>query len=353
MPHIARAGDHFVTPSVFRAALEEELGQTAATFSETTLPWPHEPFGPIGNVLEASGSVEASIDVLEGAEIAVTQMAPFTSEVFAARPELQMIGISRGGPVNVDLTAATEAGVLVTFAPGRNAQAAAEFTVGLILAAMRRIPLTDADLKRGTWRGDYYALENVGTELNGTTVGLVGYGAIGRIVARILQAFGSTVIAYDPYADAADLAADGVVTADLDTVLRRSGVVSLHARLTPETQHMIDERALQLLPHGAVLVNAARGGLLDYAPLPEMLRSGRLGALALDVYDIEPPPSDWPLFSAPNVVVSPHLAGATAQTATRAASIVAKDVADFVAGRAPAHVANPAVLDALDLAAAR
>ena len=137
---------------------------------------------------------------------------------------------------------------------------------------------------------------------NGTTVGLVGYGAIGRIVARILQAFGSTVIAYDPYADAADLAADGVVTADLDTVLRRSGVVSLHARLTPETQHMIDERALQLLPHGAVLVNAARGGLLDYAPLPEMLRSGRLGALALDVYDIEPPPSDWPLFSAPNVV---------------------------------------------------
>ncbi|MGO2746987.1 2-hydroxyacid dehydrogenase [Microbacterium sp.] len=353
MPHIAIAGDHFVTPSVFRDALEEELGQDAATFSESTLPWPHEPFGPIGDVIEASGSIETSIELLEGAEIAVTQMAPFTREVFAARPELKMVGICRGGPVNVDLAAATAAGVLVTFAPGRNAQAAAEFTIGLILAAMRRIPLTDAELKRGVWRGDYYAWENVGGELDGATVGLVGYGAIGRIVARILQAFGSTVIAYDPYADEAALAADGVSTVDLDTLLRRSSVVSLHARLTPETKHMIDERALGLLPHGAVLVNAARGGLLDYGPLPDLLRSGRLGALALDVYDIEPPPADWPLFSAPNVVVSPHLAGATTQTATRAAEIVAKDVADFVSGRVPAHVANPEVLDVLHLAAAR
>src|SRR5690606_27394411 len=149
-----------------------------------------------------------------------------------------------------------------------NAQAAAEFTIGLILAAMRRIPLTDAELKRGSWRGDYYAWENVGMELDGATVGLVGYGAIGRIVARILQAFGSTVIAYDPYADASALAADGVATVDLDALLRRSNVVSLHARLTPETQYMIDERALRLLPRGAVLVNAARGGLLDYGPLP-------------------------------------------------------------------------------------
>ncbi|MGO2518841.1 MAG: 2-hydroxyacid dehydrogenase [Microbacterium sp.] len=349
MPHIAIAGDHFVTPTVFRAALEKELGQTSATFSETTLPWPHEPFGPIGDVIEASGSIAASIAALEGAQIAVSQMAPFTREVFAARPELQMVGICRGGPVNVDLAAATEAGVLVTFAPGRNAQAAAEFTIGLILAAMRRIPLTDAELKRGVWRGDYYAWENVGVELDGTTVGLVGYGAIGRIVARILQAFGSTVIAYDPYADASALAADGVITVELETLLQRSSVVSLHARLTPETKHIIDERALGLLPHGAVLVNAARGGLLDYGPLPDMLRSGRLGALALDVYDVEPPPADWPLFSAPNVVVSPHLAGATTQTATRAADIVARDVADFVAGRIPAHVANPEVLDVLQL----
>ncbi len=346
MPHIAILGDHFVTPELFRGALERQASDLS--FHEVTLPWPHTPFGPVDTVDEASGTIEETIAALEGAQVAVTQMAPFTAEVFAARPELRMIGISRGGPVNVDLVAATAAGVLVSFAPGRNAQAAAEFTIGLILAAMRRIPLTDAELKNGVWRGDYYGWENVGTELDGATVGLVGYGAIGRIVARILRAFGAEVIAYDPYTPAEALAADGVTRIDdLDELLRRSVVLSLHARLTPETRHLIDARALGLLPEGAVLVNAARGGLLDYAPLPDLLRSGRLGAFAADVYDIEPPPADWPLFDAPNVVVSPHLAGATKQTAHRAAEIVAGDVRDFLAGRAPAHIANPAVLDAL------
>lgn len=349
MTHILIAGDHFVTPGLFRHALSEEADAADLTFTEITLPWPHEPFGDVDQVHEASGTVTGTIEALAGAAVAVTQMAPFTAEVFAARPELRMIGVCRGGPVNVDLEAATDAGVLVSFAPGRNAQAAAEFTVGLILAGMRRIPLIDSELKRGNWRGDYYAWENVGSELNGATVGLVGYGAIGRMVARILQAFGSEVVAFDPYADPASLAQDGVATVTLDELLRRSDVVSLHARLTPETHHLIDARALSLMPRGAVLVNSARGGLLDYEPLPELLRSGALGAVALDVFDVEPPPADWPLFRAPNVVVSPHLAGATRQTAVRAASIVAGDVASFLAGRTPAHVANPRVLESLAL----
>jgi len=344
MTHILIAGDHFVTPALFRAALERDLSATDLTFTERTLSWPHEPFGEVGEVHEASGTVAEIIDALDGAEIAVTQMAPFTREVFVAHPQLRMVGVCRGGPVNVDLEAATEAGVLVSFAPGRNAQAAAEFTIGLILAAARRIPLTDAELKRGNWRGDYYAWDNVGLELAGTTVGLVGYGAIGRIVARVLIAFGAHVLAHDPYADRADLARDGVTIVELDDLLGRSMVVSLHARLSAETTQMIDARALDLLPHGALVINSARGGLLDYGPLPAMLASGRLGGLALDVYDVEPPPPDWPLFSAPNVVVSPHLAGATRQTALRAADIVAADVADFLAGTVPAHVANPAVL---------
>lgn len=355
MTHILIAGDHFVTPGLFRAALDERLPETVPRprYRELTLPWPHEPFGDVGSVHEASGTVDETIAALEDVDIAVTQMAPFTEEVFAASPALRFIGVCRGGPVNVDLDAATAAGVLVTFAPGRNAQAAAEFTIGLILAAMRGIPMTDAALKQGDWRGDHYAWENVGGELGGATVGLVGYGAIGRIVARILRAFGAHVLAFDPYADPAALATDGVAIVELDELLRRSSVVSLHARLTRETRHLIDRRALDLMPEGAVLVNSARGGLLDYAPLPDLLRSGRLGGLALDVYDVEPPPADWPLFSAPNVVLSPHLAGATRQTAMRAADIVAGDVADFVAGRIPEHLANPAVLERLRPGVAR
>lgn len=344
MTHILVAGDHFVTPDLFTEALEGAISlRHDVTMSELTLPWPHVPFGPVDDVDEASGTVAETITAVAGAEIVVTQMAPFTREVFAASPHLRMVGVCRGGPVNVDLKAATEHGVLVSFAPGRNAQAAAEFTVGLMLAAMRGIPTTDAELKSGVWRGDYYALDNVGTELGASTVGLVGYGAIGRLVARILIAFGATVVTYDPYANPAAIAADGVEFVDLDSLLTRSNVVSLHARLTPETRHVINERALDLMPHGAVLVNGARGGLLDYRPLPDLLRSGRLGGLALDVYDIEPPPANWPLLSAPNVVLAPHLAGATRQTAERAAQIVAADVAVFLDGGRPAYIANPEV----------
>lgn len=351
MTHILVAGDHFVTPAMFSTALVSAVsGRHEVTMTELTLPWPHVPFGAVDNVDEASGTVAETIDAIGGAEIVVTQMAPLTREVFAASPTLRMVGVCRGGPVNVDLQAATDHGVLVSFAPGRNAQAAAEFTVGLMLAAMRGISTTDSELKSGVWRGDYYALENVGSELGASTVGLVGYGAIGRLVARILLGFGATVVSYDPYADANDMAADGVELVDLDTLLKRSNVVSLHARLTAETRHVIDDRALGLLPHGAILVNSARGGLLDYRPLPELLRSGKLGGLALDVYDIEPPPADWPLLSSPNVVLSPHLAGATQQTAERAARIVAADVATLLDGGRPMHIANPEVLSGATVA---
>lgn len=352
MPHILAAGDQFVVPSLFTTAITDAVqGRHDLQFSELTLPWPLEPFGRVGSVDEASGTVAGLISSLSGVSIAVTQMAPFTAEVFDASPELRLVGVCRGGPVNVDLDAATRAGVVVSFAPGRNATAAAEYAIGLMLAAMRRIVTTDADLRAGTWRGDFYTYDNAGLELDGSTVGLVGYGAIGRIVARVLTAFGAHVVTFDPYADPAAIAADGVESVGLDDLLRRSSVVSLHARLTGETHHLLNAENLALLPEGAVLVNSARGGLVDYQALPGLLRSGRLGALALDVYDIEPPPSDWPLRDAPNVVMTPHLAGATRQTAQRAAQIVAHDVAEFLDGHRPLHVANPDVWSELGVEA--
>ncbi|PXY31135.1 2-hydroxyacid dehydrogenase [Prauserella muralis] len=340
---ILAAGDEFVGTDLLKAAVRAELG-TEPEFGELSLPWPVVPFGPVGGVNEASGTEDEVIEALGGAEVAVTQMAPFTKKVFAAAPGLRLVSVCRGGPVNVDLTAATEAGVAVTYAPGRNAAAAAEFAIGLLLAALRRIATSSAELLAGTWRGDYYAYANAGIELEGTTVGLVGHGAIGSRVARVLAAFGAHVLVADPYADPAKVAADGAELTGLDDLLRRSFAVSLHARLTEETRHLIDADKLALLPEGAVLVNSARGGLLDYAPLAEALRSGRLGALALDVYDVEPPPPDWPLRDAPNVIATPHLAGASRQTADRAAAIVAAEVGRYVRGEALANVANPDVL---------
>ncbi|MHA6799891.1 2-hydroxyacid dehydrogenase [Bounagaea algeriensis] len=345
MSDLLAAGDHFVSPEVFLGAIERQLGPQAPHGRELRLPWPVEPFGPVGNVSEASGTEQQLLGALDDVELVATQMAPFTAEVLRACPQLKFIGVCRGGPVNVDLDTATERGVLVSYAPGRNAAAAAEFAVGMILAGLRHIPRSDAELKAGNWRGDYYAYDNAGSELAGSTVGLVGYGAIGRIVARALRAFDAEVLVHDPFVRAEDAAADGVLAVGLEALLRRSSVVSLHARLTPETEHLLNADNLKLLPEGAVLVNSARGGLLDYAPLPEMLRSGHLRALAVDVYDIEPPPREWPLFDAPNVITTPHLAGATRQTAHRAAEIVAADVARFVQGQRPRFAANPEVFE--------
>ncbi|MBA0052355.1 hydroxyacid dehydrogenase [Streptomyces sp. AJS327] len=344
MTTVLAAGDAFVAPELFVDALREAAPEPSAlTFRTLRAPWPIEPFGPVGGVDEASGTEEELLEALGDAEIALTQMAPFSARVIREAPRLRLISVCRGGPVNVDLAAATEEGVTVSYAPGRNAAAAAEFAVGLMLAALRRIPSSDAELRNGTWRGDYYTYENAGLELEGAVAGLVGYGAIGSIVARVLRAFGATVLVSDPYTDPARAAADGVELVALDELLRRSSVVSLHARLTPETRHLLNADNLRLLPRGAVLVNSARGGLLDYAPLPALLDSGDLGALALDVYDVEPPPADWPLHGAPNVITTPHLAGATRQTAHRAAAISAGEAARFLRGERLRFVANPAV----------
>jgi len=348
MTRVLAAGDHFVAPEVFVDALRRHV-DTDLDCDSLTLPWPVEPFGPVGGVREASGTEQQLLEQLSGVELVATQMAPFTADVLAKSPQLRFVGVCRGGPVNVDLQAATDNGVVVSYAPGRNAAAAAEFAVGLILASLRRIPAADAELKAGTWRGDYYAYDNAGLELAGATAGLVGYGAIGRIVARVLRAFGAHVLVADPFAQAEQASADGVELVELDELLRRSSVVSLHARLTPETKHLLNAANLAQLPDGAVLVNSARGDLLDYEPLPDMLRSGHLGALAVDVYDVEPPPAHWPLFDAPNVITTPHLAGATRQTAHRAAEIVAGEAARFLRGQRPQHVANPQVLQDLGL----
>src|SRR5690625_3384650 len=153
MTELLVAGDHFVSPAVFSDVIRRHVGDQRLRERELQLPWPVEPFGPAGNVSEASGTEQQLWDELSGVDIVATQMAPFTAYVLRACPQLKFIGVCRGGPVNVDVPTATEQGVLVSYAPGRNAPAAAEFAVGLILAAARHIPSSDAELKGGNWRG--------------------------------------------------------------------------------------------------------------------------------------------------------------------------------------------------------
>jgi D-3-phosphoglycerate dehydrogenase len=328
------AGDHFVTPGLVLDALVGDAEVTTLTSA-----WPYEPYGPVAEVDEASGDEDELIAALDGVEVAVTQMAPFTGRVLAAADALRLIVCTRGGPVNVNVPAATERGVLVCATPGRNAVAAAEHTVALLLAALRRIPDVHSTVRAGEWRSDLYALDAAGHELGGAAVGLVGYGAIGARVARILRAFDAEVVVYDPYATPA---AAEVVT-DVDELFARSFAVSLHARLTPETQRLVDAKRLARMAHGGVLVNTARGGLVDYDAVVDALVSGRLGAAAFDVYASEPPPPGDRLLTAPNVVLTPHLAGATVQTARRAAEQAAAAVAAYRRGDRPAALVNPEV----------
>jgi D-3-phosphoglycerate dehydrogenase len=349
MTKILCAGDFFVLPELFENAIRERMPSHSLEFIEIKTHWPMEPFRDIDGVSEASGAIEVLIKKLQGVKIVATHLAPFSAEVFKNAPDLKMIGVCRGGPVNIDLKAATEAGVLISYAPGRNAQAAAEFTIGLMMAAMRRIARGDADLHNGIWRGDFYSYEKTGIEICGSTVGLIGYGAIGKIVAKILIAIGARVIVFDPYTDKTLMAADGVESVELDYLLKNSGVVSLHARLTSDSKHILNAENMKLLPEGAVIINSARGGLMDYTPIPDLLRSGRIGALALDVYDVEPPPSDWPLLRIENVVLTPHLAGATKQTAWRAANIIGDEIKLFLEGKVPQFVANKEILSRISL----
>jgi D-3-phosphoglycerate dehydrogenase len=330
---------------LFEKAFKEEVNDSSNfTFSHQQLPWPLEPFGPVGNVIEASGTEAQLLEVLKDHQYVLSHKSPFTEKVFKAAPNLKFIGICRGGPVNVDLEAATKAGVVVTYAPGRNAQAAAEFTIALILSSLRKISDADKEMKAGVWRGDYFVYEKAGQELNGTTVGVIGFGAVGKIVAKILNAFGANILVHDPFADPKEIEKLNCKAVELKELMSQSFVVTLHSRLTEKTKHLINADNLKLMPKGALLVNTARGGLLDYSSLPALLESGQLGGLALDVYDEEPPSQKYPLLKSQNVVLTPHLGGATKQTGAVAAKIVAADLNRFLKGEKMMFVANPQVL---------
>lgn len=341
---ILAAGDHFVLNRLLVDALHDEVGNTV-DITELTLPWPVQPFGPVAEVHEASGTEDELIDALQGKQICVTQMAPLTERILQASPDLRLFCISRGGPVNANIDAATRHGVAVTFAPGRNAQATAEHTVAMMLAALRRIPDTQADLAAGIWRGDYYEYDSVGPELAGSTVGLIGYGAIGSRVAHILNAFGAQVLVHDPYVEQAALG-DVARKASLDELLNRSRILSLHARATPETAGMIGADQIAALPAGSMIVNCARGSLVDYDAVCDALDSGHLFAAAFDVFPQEPIPAGSRLLHTPRIVMTPHLAGASKETAANAARIVAADVARYLRAMPLLHCANPEVFTA-------
>jgi D-3-phosphoglycerate dehydrogenase len=329
MTRILLAGDHFVLPELLRRAIDDAVPGNGFEYATLTLPWPAVPFGRVAEVDEASGTEDELIEALEGAEICVTQLAALTERVLNAADRLRLVCVTRGGPVNVNLEAAAARGIEVCPAGGRNATATAEHSVALMLAALRRLPARHSSILAGEWRSDYYMFSEAGFEIEGSTVGLVGFGAVGSRVARIVAGFGASVAVYDPFTKIGTAGSGMVQTETLDELLGMSRIVSLHARLTAESRGMIGARELALMPRGSILVNAARGGLVDYGAVCDALEAGHLFGAAFDVFDSEPLPAQSRLRTAPNLVMTPHLAGATKETAFRAAKIAADHIGRY------------------------
>ena len=331
-------GDHFISPNLMRS----KLGELADRFEivEASTPFPLEPFRDIAEVREASGSEEQMIEVLQGVSICIAHHAPLTERIMRQTPDLKLFIVCRGGPVNVNVPAATKHGIAIAYTPARNAAATAEHTVALMLSALRGIPAADAAIRRGAWKGDY-TWETAGFELETATVGLIGYGAIGRIVGRILDGFGAKVVVYDPFAQIDP--AENVEQVSLDDLLERSNAVSLHARETKESRGILGREQIARLRKGSVVVNCARGSLMDYDALADALRSGHLFAAAADVFPAEPLPADSPLLQLPNFIMTPHIAGGTRQAAEKAAAIAAQELRLYLDGKPLRYCANPEV----------
>lgn len=267
---------------------------------------------------------------IRGYDGAILGLDACDASVFAAADRLRAVSRHGVGVDAIDLAAASARGVIVTNTPGTNAVAVAELAIGLMFALARDLPRATASAKARRFE------RTTGWELAGRTLGLIGYGAIGREVARRADVLGMRVLAHDPYAS------DGfapAVASELEPLLRASDVVSLHAALTPDTRRLLNADRLALMPPHAVLVNTARGDLVDEEALHDALRYGRLAGAALDAFAHEPP-SDSPLLDLDVVIATPHLGAATRESIERTALLAARNLADVLHGRPCPHVVN-------------
>jgi D-3-phosphoglycerate dehydrogenase len=288
-----------------------------------------EALGPDFEVRHCDGADRAVLlpAVVDVDAILIRSATKIDAEVLAAARRLKVVARAGVGLDNVDVRAATKAGVMVVNAPQSNIVSAAELAVGLLLAAARHIPAATASLKNGEWKRTKYT----GVELYEKTAGIVGLGRIGALVAQRLSAFGMQVIAFDPFIAAGRAAQMGVRLVSLDELLRASDIISVHLPKTPETVGLIGDDELAMVKPSLILVNAARGGIVDEHALHTALKEGRVAAAGLDVFDSEPC-TDSPLFEFDSVVATPHLGASTDEAQEKAGVAVARSVRLALAG---------------------
>jgi D-3-phosphoglycerate dehydrogenase len=297
-------------------------------------------------IREFLGSPAAVIEALDGHDVLVIQGAPVTDAVLAANPQLRLICVARGGPVNVDVAAASAAGIPVVTTPGKNAVAVAELTIACMVMLARRIPEVVRHAESGgeLYLDNYEGAHWFGHDLAGRTLGLIGFGAIGSRVAARALAFEMTVVAHDPFVAPDAIAAAGCEPVSLEELLDRSDVVSLHARATADNAGLLDGERLARMRPGSWLINTARETLIDERSLEDQLASGRLAGVALDVASPSMDGNRHRLLAYPNVLLLPHIGGATIETLGNGGRMAAEEIERFASGLPMRNVANRAAL---------
>jgi len=293
------------------------------------------------NGFEIERREKVDADGLKGFEAIVVGVQRITLEMLQ-NSSVKIIAKHGVGVDNIDLEAATELGIPVTVTPNANAVSVAELTIGLIFALSKKL----IDLHNNLYQKRQF-VSNVGLELHGKILGIVGFGSIGKEVAKRALCLGMRVLVYDPYVEESNLRELGVEKTELDELLRQSDFVSLHVPLNESTRHLIDREKISLMKRTAYLINTARGGVVDEKALAEALKSGQIAGAALDVFDVEPLPADSPFFDCPNVIMTPHVGAHTYEAILRMNMMAAESIVDFFNGKIPKHVVNRDVITKL------
>lgn len=302
---------------------------------------------------------EEMIEALEDADILLVGYEKVSEYVIKNSPKLKLIGCTRGNPINVDSKFAKSSRIPVIYTPARNANSAAEYTMGMILSEVRHIARAFYSLKTGLYVGP--AAQNVyelpeeddvvwnldqdspykkfrGYELNGRTLGLVGFGNIATRISKMAKAFEMNVLAFDPYCSESTAKEYGVKLVPLDTLLKKADFISLHCKVTDETKGLIGEKELAMMKPTAYLINTARAAIINQRALVKALTEHKIAGAALDVYWYEPIPANHPLLSLDNVTLTPHIAGASYDVPSRHSEMIVKDTIKWIKGEKPERV---------------
>jgi len=362
MLKILIAGDYYMVPGLIKEIIQEYLGnelskqlifeavrfkypeEEIALLPETVIPsgmsFSHHSFtekkqnSQAENIKEYYGIFDALKNDIINKHVLIVHGAAVPKYILQMAKELKLICVLRGGPKNIDIIAARELGIKIVNTPGKTARAVAESVLGGLLSLTRNIVSGSWSLQReGIWKPDFYRYDLCGTELKDSIFGMIGYGHIAKELAALLKGFQlKKILAFDPYKTKEEIESSGAESVELAQLLKESNIVSLHARLTPSSKNILGKQAFEMMRKKPIVINMARGNLMDYGALTEALKNGKVSGAILDVFGDEPFKEYKELLSMPNVICTPHIAGGSRETVMRASKMAAEEIRRFILG---------------------